>query len=195
MSDCISSFPQVIKKWTRSLLVAKFSSLIAKMDRISPSSFLDRVPQDRDEISSVRKRERERAFFIHITFQTLCQADLWEKIYIICDFFRIVYKQREKSYRVCHFRSLLSLISHPYLSFLLFLYFFRELSFPPKLQYTTNASSRSFSLSILVLNSLIDSSDERKDQDATRIENVKWRSKIVIDIKNKYKRKITIELV
>lgn len=185
MSDYFK-FPEVIKEWTRSTLVAKSSGLIAKIDRISPSFFLDRVPQ---RIATKFPRwERERELFIYIRFQTLRQADLWEKIYIhiylyiVCDFFRIVCERREKSYRVCRFRSLLSLISHLHLSFLSFLYpFLSRISvsflFRQNFNYVLaiNASSRSFSLSgsVLALNCLKDSGNERKDQNATRIENAK----------------------
>lgn len=78
------------------------------MDRISPSSFLDRVPQ-RIATNFPDERERE-SFFYTLDFRRYAKQ-ICEKgyicihiyLYIVCDFFRIVCEQREKSYRVCRF--------------------------------------------------------------------------------------------
>lgn len=178
MSDGISNVFQSLRKCIHLIFAAKSSYLIVIMNEI----FRHLSAADPDEVSSLR------AFFYTLDFEWLRHKQIEEEyINIICDFRLSV--SGEKSYHVCRFRSLLSLVSYRRLCFLFFLHSFflssnvREL-FSPKIQrmplrLMINTSNRSFSFFSLVCFGFWTiskgSGDERKDQDATRIKNKEKR--------------------
>jgi len=187
MSDSFWSFSQVTKEWARSPLVTKFSGLILKMDRISPLFFLDRVPQ---RIATKfprweREREREReSFFYTLDFRRyakICEKGyiyIYISIYYLWFFSDCLWAKGEKLSRllfpIAFIPNVLSL------SFSSFSIFFssNELSFPLKLQCPRDQCVKSIFLAVgirLSSEHLKISDNERKDRDATRIENDGWK--------------------